>query len=83
MVPIHLTMTCPRKCVADRRDKLTVGVNQKLNHNQERRADPEYHGIVTNLEQCPKPVVSATPPHIGLIVYKYYFSLAHIPSLFW
>lgn len=41
-----LTMTRRRKYVADRRDKLTDGVNQRLNHNQERRAGPKDHGTV-------------------------------------
>lgn len=33
LTPIPLAMTRPRKCVADRRDKLTDGANQKLSHN--------------------------------------------------
>lgn len=57
-----LAMTHPRKCIANRRDKLTDGESQKLNHNRERRADPEDYGFVTNLEHCPEPMESPTPP---------------------
>lgn len=62
LVPVPLTMTYPRKCVADRRDKLTDGVNQTRNHNQERRAGAEDHRAVANLKPCPKPMVSLAPP---------------------
>lgn len=72
----------PRKCVADRRDKLTDQVNQRINHNQERRAGPEDHGGVANLEHCPKPMEPPAPPHVGLIVDKYYFCLARLHFLF-
>jgi hypothetical protein len=63
-----------RKCEADRRDKLTAGVNQRLNHNQEARAGPEEHSIVASVEHCPKSVVSLTPPHTGLLIDKCYFA---------
>lgn len=72
----------PRKCVADRRDKLTDQVNQRINHNQERRAGPEDHGVVANLEHCPKRMKPPAPSHIGLIVDKYYFCLARFHFLF-
>lgn len=49
--------------MTDRRDKLTDGVNQRLNHNQERRVGPGDHIVVANLEAFPEPTVSPTPPH--------------------
>lgn len=68
-MPIPLTMTHPRKCVADRRGKLTDEGNQRLNHNQERGVGPEPHGVVANLEHCPKPVESPTPPYNRQILF--------------